>query len=118
MNYSISHTFLTLALLITVGCASSSGVFETGKDTYTIVETGQTHYASLGSLKSTAYQKANQFCKERGKVLQPVSTSSRPAGPSGPASFELVFRALSDQDPDYKRPILETIPDIKVQVNN
>jgi hypothetical protein len=91
-------------------------VFETGKDTYSIMETGGTIYVPLGELQESAYRKATAFCKAQGKVMQPVWTNSQPGNPYMFPTFELVFRALSPTDPEYQRPTFERAPDVKVQI--
>jgi hypothetical protein len=103
-----------LILAFIVGCAASStGVFQSGKDTYTVVVTGGNGYARLGDLQKRAYQEANEFCRMREKKFQPVATK---ADPKRFKSFELRFRALSPDDPEYRRPDLEPVPDVKVDV--
>jgi len=105
---------LTIAIIV-VGCDTnySTGVFPSGKDTYTVVVTGGTRHTQLGDLQKRAYKEANEFCKMKGKNLQPVTTK---ADPEGLKSFELRFRALSPDDPEYRRPDLEPEPDVKVDV--
>lgn len=107
----------TIAIII-VGCASTSstGVFPSGKDTYTVVVSGSRFYEPVGPLQKMAYQEANDFCSSRGKKLQPVATKAVPGGRRTPPSFELRFRALSPDDPEYSRPDLEPVPDVKVDV--
>jgi len=109
---------ISIALSVLVGCAnSSSGVFETGKDTYTVVETGNYIHTPVGDLKKKAYQKADEFCHSQGKVMQPVSTNTRPGQPYVMPAFELVFQALDPSDPEYRRPTLEAVPDVKIEVD-
>ena len=55
-----SYLLATVAVLVTLlGCIASTGVFETGKDTYTIAETGGEISIPLGELQKSAYQRAN-----------------------------------------------------------
>ena len=104
-------------VLIIVGCATSStGVFPSDKDTFTVVVTGKTGYSQLGELQKRAYQEANDFCQRKGKMLQPVAANAVPPGYGNMPSFELRFRALSPDDPEYRRPDIEPCPDAKVNV--
>ncbi len=115
MRWIISVCVVSMLLLVT-GCMTSSGVFETGKDTYSIMETGATIYASMGELQKSAYQKAIAFCRAQGKEMQPVSTNARPGQPYILPTFQLTFRAVAPTDPEYGRPTLESVPDVKIRV--
>jgi len=99
---------LLVCVLFLAGCATSSGVFPSGKDTYTVVVDGDT---TMGRLAKQAYQEANAFCESRGKVMQPISTRSGPY-----QGFQLTFRALDPDDPEYRRPVLEPVPDARIEV--
>ncbi len=108
--------YFLFAILVTIisGCATSSGVFSTGKDTFTIVETGgMTVLTTMGKLKKRAYAKANAYCEKRGKVMQPIATETKGGSL---LHFELQFLALDPNDPDLSRPILEPTADTKIDV--
>ena len=109
---------VSLGICMVCGCvAKSSGIISSGKETYTIIITGvaDTRAGELGTLMKQAYEEANTFCETRGKVMQPISTQSS-VYPQ--ACFELRFRALDPDDPEYKRPILEPVPDTKIEVHS
>ena len=110
---------LTIAIII-VGCAttSSTGVFSSGKDTYTIVVSSNSFNEDPGTLHKRAYQEAKEFCQSKGKVFQPVAAKINSSTRGNSVSFELKFRALNPDDPDYKRPDLETVPDVKDDVKS
>ena len=119
--FQLGICFLTATIL--VGCVttpspSSTGVFPTGMDTYTIVVTTNNQNEDIGNLQKIAYQEANDFCESEGKVFQPIATNADPAssGNNWRSSFELRFRALYPDDPDYKGPDWEPMPDVKVDV--
>lgn len=108
---------LVASAAIFSGCASSSGVFMSGKDTYTVVITGRG--VNMGGLMKQAYEEAESFCKERSKAMQPVSTTSKPFVPyGGDPYYELTFRALDPSDPEYRRPTLEKEPDTTIELRN
>ena len=111
--------YLTIAI-ISVRCAttSSTGVFPSEKDTYTIVVSSNSFNEDLGALHKKAYQEANEFCQSKGKVFQSVSGKIISSTRGNSVSFELKFRALNPDDPDYKRSDLETVPDVKVDVKS
>ena len=102
----------TIAIFI-VGCIfySSTGVFPSGKDTYTVVVSGRGNPWHVDMLK-LAQVEANNFCQSKGKVFQPVATKAVPAARGVDPFVELQFRALSPDDPDYIKPDLELPPDL------
>jgi hypothetical protein len=69
----------TIAIFI-VGCIfySSTGVFSSGKDTYTVVVSGRGNPWPVDMLK-LAHEEANNFCQSKGKLFQPVATKVVPA---------------------------------------
>jgi len=98
---------------------SSSGVFSSGKDTYTVViSSSKAGSTDMGELARRAYQAANAFCEAEGKVMQPIATTAKPFVPFGrsKAYYELRFRALNPGDPEYRRPTLETVPDTTIEL--
>ena len=100
----------TIAIFI-VGCIfySSTGVFSSGKDTYTVVVSGRGNPWPVDMLK-LAHEEANNFCQSKGKLFQPVATKVVPASRGVDPFVEIQFRALSPDDPDYLRPDLEPLP--------
>ena len=107
-----SCSCLIIAIIFN-GCATSTGVFPSGKDTYTVVVSGM-KYDTIGDLQKTAYKEAYEYCQLVGKKMQPIATSTNPSRRN--PSFELRFRALSPDDLEYRRPDLESVPDIKVDM--
>jgi hypothetical protein len=110
---------LILAFCITnFGCLGpqSSGVLPAGKDTYTVVVTARHASNTMSELMKMAYEEANSFCQQQGKVMQPLSTLQKPASFSNASNYELRFRALYPNDPEYRRPTLESVPDTKIEI--
>jgi hypothetical protein len=103
----------TIAIFI-VGCIfySSTGVFSSGKDTYTVVVSGRGNPWPVDMLK-LAHEEANNFCQSKGKLFQPVATKVVPASRGVDPFVELQFRALSPDDPDYIKPDLRPLPDLE-----
>ncbi len=105
---------LAIVVATISGCVTSSGVFSTGKDTFTIIETGgMTIATTMGTLKKRAYAEANAYCEQRGKVMQPIATKTTE---TPLLNFELRFRALDPYDPEVSRPTLEPAADTKIDV--
>jgi predicted small secreted protein len=114
------RTCAAIAMLVTctiflAACATSTGVFPSGKDTYSVVITGGVSFAVMGNLTKHAYEEAGAFCAARGKVLQPIATSSDAGGGGAMPYYELRFRALDPDDPEYGRPTLQAVPDTTIE---
>ena len=98
--------------LLVVACASITDVVPAGKDTYVIAGDGGSYQATSGaSLKTSLYKEANAHCETMGKKLLPLdeSTFSHAA--------ELRFRCLDENDPEYRRPVMQSVPDVKIETN-
>lgn len=100
-----------IALLIT-GCTSpNSGVVPMGIDTYMIAKVNA--FTSSGSVvKAELYREAGAFCDTRGKQLMPVKEVSQDSSPRSSAKAELQFRCLDSNDPELRRPTLQSEPDV------
>lgn len=85
---------MVLVCLALVGCASTSDVVSVGSDTYMVSAHGVMGYSSGPEQKAKAYRSAEDFCKARGKVSQPVSESETPSGFGRVASGEVKFRCV------------------------
>ena len=105
--------FCSTIAIFFVGCIfySSTGVFSSGKDTYTVVVSGRGNPWHVDMLK-LAHEEANNFCQSKGKLFQPVATKAVSAAHGVDPFVELQFRALSPDDPDYIKPDLEPLPDL------
>ena len=106
--------------VVIFGCVSSSDVFPTGRDTYTvIISSNEGETTNMGDLARRAYKEANDFCQAQGKMLQPIATTAKPFVPGGSKPYyELRFRALNPDDPEYRRPTLrgvEGVPDATIE---
>lgn len=80
-------------LVCLLGCATSSGVFPSGKDTHTVVISGQGGTA-MGDMMKRAYQEASSFCDKDKKTMNEVRTTSRPVTYGNPSYFELTFQCV------------------------
>ncbi|KGU87244.1 hypothetical protein [Pseudomonas mediterranea] len=103
----------TIALLIT-GC-SGLGVVPMGRDTYMIAREGSFTTFSGGAVKAELYQEANRFCESKGEQLMPLKDSSIDKGYGRHASAEVQFRCLDSNDPELRRPTMETEPSMKIK---
>jgi len=63
---------------ILAGCASTTGVVATGKDSYMIAREDNSPTASLGSIKAATFKEASEFCAAKGKALQVIKENDVP----------------------------------------
>lgn len=94
-----------------VGCASVTEVVPAGKDTYVVAGDDSLETISGASIKTRLYKKANTHCEMMGKKLLPLNESA------STYAAELRFRCLDENDPEYARPIMESVPDARIKIN-
>lgn len=84
--------FLTISVL--AGC--STGVVKMDKDTYMISEKAAgCGFATAGGQEADAYRKANEFCAEKGMVVETISSDSKGGVPFARcASANLKFKCV------------------------
>ncbi len=119
MNFRNLVTTLVVSAFL-ISCASSSGVLQMGRDTYTI----SAGVAGTGSVsgndtkaKREALAEANAFCVRKGKeiVVQNISMSSTYAG----STSDLVFQCLDANDPALNaRPAYRKEPNVIIENRN
>jgi hypothetical protein len=86
-------------------CASTSGVLQIGKDTFTLRKEQGHGFSGSGPLKAEAYREATSHCKAMGREMMVTRTSeNRPPFVLGNYPFvELDFLCLDANDPEYQR---------------
>ena len=105
---SLAPKALTLAaLLASTACATvvSSGVNQTGPDTYALsVRAGRSQGGLIGA-EGLALEEAGDFCKRKGREILVLT--------SGPArgAFRTTFQCLAAGDPDLRRTTAEVPAD-------
>ena len=97
------------------GCAGP-GVVPMGRDTYMIAKDGSFSTFGGAAVKAELYQEADAFCGKKGKQLMPVKEASRDSGYGRYANAELQFRCLDANDPEMRRPTMESEPTMKIKV--
>jgi hypothetical protein len=65
-----------VAALMATSCASSSGVFQVGPDTYQITTTAITSFGGAGSARASAISTANEYCARLGKRPLVIDTTA------------------------------------------
>lgn len=104
----------TIALLV-AGC-SGPGVVPMGRDTYMIAKEGSFTTFSGGEVKAELYREANTFCESKSKQLMPIKDSSVDKGYGRHANAEVQFRCLDENDPELRRPTMESEPNMKIKI--
>ena len=97
------------ATLMVVACASVTEVVPAGKDTYVVAGDDALEGTSGANIKTDLYKKANAHCETMGKKLLPLNETV------SSYTAELRFRCLEEDDPEYVRPIMESVPDVRIE---
>lgn len=84
-------TFLTLA-----ACASSSGVFQVGPDTYQITTTAITSFGGAGTARAEAIRTANAHCQTQGKQAVVIDAEMDSQFTQG--SSDITFRCVTAEE--------------------
>lgn len=66
---------IAVAAVALAGCSNSSGVFQTGQDTYQVSTRATWELGGRAGAKRMALEEATRHCGTRGKTLQVVNTS-------------------------------------------
>jgi len=100
--------FLFLFPIIS-SCVSITDIAPAGKDTFIIAGSDGMEGVSGVSIKTELYKKANLYCENNGKKFMPVSDASRSY------DAELTFRCLNENDPDFFRPNMQPVPNVRIE---
>lgn len=73
-----------------LAACTSSGVAQTGTDTYTITTTAITSFGGAGAAKGDAFKAANAKCAETGK--RAIITNSATSGTIASGSADVTFK--------------------------
>ncbi len=105
-------------VLLLAACVSVSDVVPAGKDTWMVAGTNS-RIGADSTMKTDLYKTASDFCAAKNKAFTPVSQNYTSIVIGRPASAELVFRCLSESDPEYKRPNMEAVyPKSRIEIEN
>ena len=105
-----------LICFILVGCTSTTGVMQLGKDTYTLSSEAHGTGSISGNdikAKQSALSEANAYCLKLGKVINVKNTNMSSTGFG--STSELIFQCLDNDDPSYARPEYRREPAIKIE---
>jgi hypothetical protein len=111
-------SILSLTLIaILAGCGHSSGTIKIGLDTYTISTSASWGKGGIPAAKRMAYEEAIEQCSRAGntEVFTLSEKSNERTWTEGMYRFELNFRCLKANDPEFKRQNLKSSPDTIIE---
>ena len=104
------RTMLTAACtLVLAACSVVTEVVPAGKDTYVVAGEASVGETSGAIIKTTLYKKATSYCESIGKKFLPLNDSK------SSYTADLRFRCLEEDDPEYRRPIMESVPNVRIE---
>ncbi len=108
------------SVAIIAGCSHSSGVLKVGPETYTIATSASWGKGGIPAAKRIAYEEANAQCLKQGnlEVFTLSEKSNATTWVDGMFRFELNFRCLNANDPEFKRQNLQSAPDTIIENRN
>lgn len=104
-----------IVVILLAGCAGPE-IVPMGRDTYMVAKDGNFTTWGGAGVKVELYKQANAFCESKGKQLMPVKEASRDSGYARYANAELQFRCLDANDPELRRPTMESESTMKIRI--
>jgi hypothetical protein len=95
---TITRVYYIAAVFLIAGCAGVTDVVSTGPDTYIVASHSTMGWSSGGAQKAKAFQEANDYCKNLGKQMQPISSNETAGGFGKIADGEVEFRCIKSDD--------------------
>lgn len=87
---------LTLLTLLTLTACSSTGILQTGPDTYMVSKrSAQAGFGPPVGAKADVYKEANEHCLKQGKVIETIKLDQVNSGFARPAAASLEFRCVA-----------------------
>ena len=90
----------------------SSGVLPMGPDTFSI---SAQNLANPTAAKKAAIDEATNYCRAQGKEILVTNLSVRQIEGQAGAGYDVTFRCLSKDDPEFIRPIFRAEPNVKIE---
>lgn len=95
-------------------CVSTSRPLEMGKDTYSISATAD-GYRTAAAARESAFETGAKYCSSRGKKFMFLNEQSARTRMGIDTTIDVVFRCLSESDPEYSRPDVRIAPDVLIE---
>jgi hypothetical protein len=96
MKTIIHGSVVAILLSLLFGCSTRAPVMPMGNDVYTVSKTGTTGFTPLGKLRKGAYEIANGYASEQGKVAEVISVNEVPQGFGRFPEVEVRFRLVEE----------------------
>lgn len=87
--------YIAVAVLALAGCATDTGIIQTGPDTYMVGGKAIAVGGSGHDAAAEAYKQAQAFCAEQKKTLETVSVVSRDGGFARFPNAKVEFRCVA-----------------------
>lgn len=108
--------FSIILSVLVAGCVSAdSGVLPLGPDTYQLSVGRAPIAGGPFEARRVALTQAEEYCANKNQKLMVISTKVWGENRGG---FDIDFRCLHADDPDLRRPTLETVPDTVVEIRD
>lgn len=110
MNLAIALVFTTILF----GCVSTSEVLEMGRDTYSVTSTAD-GFRTAAAARESAFRMGAEKCTSLGKKFMFMNERSGRTRMGIDTTIDVTFRCLSEDDLEYRRPLIEQTPDFVIQ---
>lgn len=104
--------YFAVATLLTA-CGTTGKVLTLGPDTYRISASKHNLSGGAPEAEANALESANTFCTSKGKQVMVTNMSSGFDRPF--YTYTATFRCLAVGDPELRRPVYESAPDMVIQ---
>lgn len=94
-------------------CGSTGKVLNLGPDTYRISASKHNLAGGAPEAEANALESAGAFCTSRGKQVMVTNMTSGFDRPF--YTYQATFRCLAAGDPELRRPVYESAPDMVIQ---
>ena len=101
MKSSRLPLFALVMVTVLTCCASISAVAPYGRDTYVVSATDTLGLTSPENLHANAMKRANEFCKNHGKVMIVRDTSEQRTSDMTVTASSLIFSCIDENDSEY-----------------
>jgi hypothetical protein len=114
MRIQLLAVISVVAAAVLSGCVATSDVLEMGKDTYSVSSTAD-GMRSAASARQSAFEAGREMCTKQGKRFMFVNESMSRTRMAIDTTINVTFRCLSENDPEYTRPLIRQSPDVVIE---
>jgi hypothetical protein len=103
--------FITVTITAACTLSKASGVSKLGPDTYTTSAAAVPAGGGPSEARRIALTEANAHCDKLGQQIIVLKVGTEVTNIHGAGKAEVVFRCLSDGDPELRRPQVDQLPE-------